>query len=65
MPGGNVTQEQEAAYLDVHVAVCAERYRSLELRLERIKRIVWWSSTMLMPGMGGVIGKLMSMRGVL
>lgn len=27
-----MTQEQEAEHLDVHVAVCAERYKSLEQR---------------------------------
>ena len=60
-----MTQEQEAEHLDMHVAVCAERYKSLEQRLDRIERIVWWSSTMLMTGMGGVILKLMTMKGAL
>ncbi len=60
-----MTQEQEAEHLDMHVAVCAERYKALEQRLDRIERIVWWSSTMLMTGMGGIIFKLMTMKGVL
>jgi hypothetical protein len=60
-----MTQEQEAQHLDTHVAVCAERYKALEQRLDRIERIVWWSSTMLMTGMGGVIIKLMTMKGAL
>jgi len=48
--------------LEVHVAVCAERYKTLEQRLDRIEKIVWWSSTMLMAGMGGVIFKLVTFK---
>lgn len=50
-----MTQEQEAEHLDVHVAVCAERYRSLEHRLDRIERVMWWMLTTLIMALGGVI----------
>lgn len=60
-----MSEESESEHLDLHVAVCAERYKALEQRLDRIERIVWWSSTMLMTGMGGVILKLITMKGVL
>lgn len=60
-----MSEESESEHLDLHVAVCAERYKALEQRLDRIERIVWWSSTMLMTGMGGVILKLVTMKGVL
>lgn len=50
-----MTQEQEAEHLDVHVAVCAERYRSLEHRLDRIERVMWWMLTTLILALGGVI----------
>lgn len=60
-----MSEEAEAENLEVHVAVCAERYKSLSQRLDRIERIVWWSSTMLMTGMGGVILKLVTMKGAL
>ena len=58
-----MSEETEAEHLDLHVAVCAERYKALEYRLDRIERIVWWSSTMLMTGMGGMIFKLMTIKG--
>ena len=32
--------DTESEHLDVHVAVCAERYRSLEMRLDRIERVM-------------------------
>jgi hypothetical protein len=65
MSGGIMTHEQEAEDLDVHVAVCAERYKSLEYRLDRIERVLWWSTTILMTGMGGIIFKLITLRGIL
>ncbi|MBL0319354.1 MAG: hypothetical protein IPP74_08725 [Alphaproteobacteria bacterium] len=60
-----MTQEQESQHLDMHVALCAERYKSLEQRLDRIERVMWWTSTVLMTGMGGVIFKLMTIKGIL
>ena len=60
-----MTHEKEAEDLDVHVAVCAERYKSLEYRLDRIERALWWSTTILMTGMGGIIFKLITLRGIL
>lgn len=57
-----MSEETEAENLEVHVAVCAERYKSLSQRLDRIERIVWWSSTMLMTGMGGLIFKIATMK---
>ena len=63
MPGGNVTQEQEAEHLDVHVAVCAERYKSLELRLERIERVMWWMLTTLILSLSGMLFELVVLIG--
>ncbi len=57
-----MSEQTEAENLEVHVAVCAERYKSLSQRLDRIERIVWWSSTMLMTGMGGLIFKIATMK---
>ena len=50
-----MTQEQEAEHLDVHVAVCAERYKSLEGRLDRIERVMWWMLTTLILALGGML----------
>ena len=63
--GKTMTEETESENLEVHVAVCAERYKSLSQRLDRIEKIVWWSSTMMMTGMGGVIIKLVTLKGAL
>lgn len=53
-----MTHEQEAENLDVHVAVCAERYRSLELRLDRIERVMWWMLSTLIIALGGMLLEL-------
>lgn len=49
-----MTHNQENENLDVHVAVCAERYRSLEMRLDRIERVMWWMLTTLILALGGM-----------
>jgi hypothetical protein len=63
MPGGNMTQEQEAEHLDVHVAVCAERYKSLEQRLDRTPRVMWWMLTTLILALGGMLFELIVLLG--
>jgi len=63
MPGGTMTQEQEAEHLDVHVAVCAERYKSLEGRLDRIERVMWWMLTTLILALGGMLFELVVLVG--
>jgi len=50
-----MTQEQEADHLDIHVAVCAERYKSLEQRLDRIERVMWWMLSTLILALGGMV----------
>lgn len=58
-----MTQEQEAEHLDVHVAVCAERYKSLEQRLDRIERVMWWMLTTLILALGGMLFELVVLLG--
>jgi hypothetical protein len=58
-----MTQEQEAEHLDVHVAVCAERYKSLEGRLDRIERVMWWMLTTLILALGGMLFELVVLVG--
>ena len=58
-----MTQEQEADHLDVHVAVCAERYKSLEQRLDRIERVMWWMLTTLILALGGMTFELVVLIG--
>jgi hypothetical protein len=52
-PEEPMTHEQETEHLNVHVAVCAERYKSLESRLDRIERVMWWMLTTLIMALGG------------
>ena len=58
-----MTQEQEAEHLDVHVAVCAERYKSLEHRLDRIERVMWWMLTTLIISLSGMTFELVALIG--
>jgi len=56
-------EEVEAEKLDVHVAVCAERYKSLEGRLDRIERVMWWMLTTLVMAMGGMLFEMFILIG--
>jgi len=58
-----MTNEQEAKHLDVHVAVCAERYKSLEQRLDRIERVMWWMLSTLILALGGMLFELVVLLG--
>ncbi len=58
-----MTQESEAEHLDVHVAVCAERYKSLEQRLDRIERVMWWMLSTLVMAMGGMLFEMFILIG--
>ncbi len=56
--GGKMSHPSESEHLDVHVAVCAERYRSLEIRLDRIERVMWWMLSTLIIALGGMLSQL-------
>ena len=62
-PEESMTQEQEAEHLNVHVAVCAERYKSLEQRLDRIERVMWWMLTTLILALGGMAFEMVILFG--
>jgi len=49
-----MTDPAEAEHLQVHVAVCGERYKSLESRLDRIERVMWWMLSTLIIALGGM-----------
>ncbi len=53
-----MSHEQEAEHLDLHVAVCAQRYKALEQRLDRIERVMWWMLTTLILALGGMLFEL-------
>tara|TARA_B100000989_G_C19467758_1_gene439177 strand:+ start:105 stop:299 length:195 start_codon:yes stop_codon:yes gene_type:complete len=63
MPGGKMNTENETNSLPTHVAVCQERYKSLESRLARIEKILWWWGTMIVTGLVGIIIKLTFISG--
>lgn len=58
-----MTQEQESEHLDVHVAVCAERYKALEQRLDRIERVMWWMLSTLILALGGMVFQMIILFG--
>ena len=41
--------------LDTHVALCSERYRTLERRILRLEKITLWATAASLTGMAGVI----------
>ena len=49
-----MTDPAESEHLEVHVAVCGERYKSLEGRLDRIERAIWWMLTTLIIALGSM-----------
>jgi hypothetical protein len=54
----NADVSSESEHLPIHVAKCEERYKTLELRLGRLERAIYWSTGILITGMGGIIAKL-------
>jgi hypothetical protein len=56
-------EEVEAEKLEVHVAVCAERYKSLEGRLDRIERVMWWMLSTLIMAMSGMLFEMFILIG--
>ncbi|MEK6747511.1 MAG: hypothetical protein AABY33_10835 [Pseudomonadota bacterium] len=58
-----MTEQQEAENLEVHVAVCAERYKSLGQRLERIEKVMWWMLTTLILALMGMLFQLVILIG--
>lgn len=45
----------ESESLDTHVALCSERYRTLERRILRLEKITLWATAASLTGMAGVI----------
>ena len=58
-----MSTEDESNNLPTHVAVCQERYKSLERRLGRIEKIIWWWGTLIVSGLVGIIIKLAIING--
>ena len=58
-----MTLEQEAENLNVHVVACAERFKALEQRLDRIERVMWWMLTTLILALGGMLFELVILIG--
>lgn len=58
-----MSEETEAENLEVHVAVCAERYKSLSQRLDRIERVMWWMLSTIIMAMGGMLFEMFILIG--
>ena len=52
---GTELMDIESESLDTHVALCSERYRTLERRILRLEKITLWSTAASLTGMAGVI----------
>lgn len=52
-------RDAETRSLDVHVAACAERYRTLFNRIKRIEKIIWIAVVGLIANLAVVIGGLL------
>lgn len=50
-----MTSSAERGNLEAHVALCAERYKSLEARIQRLEKIVLWTAAASLTGMAAVI----------
>ncbi len=53
--GGSELMDIESESLDTHVALCSERYRTLERRILRLEKITLWATAASLTGMAGVI----------
>lgn len=58
-----MSTEDESHNLPTHVAVCQERYKSLERRLGRLEKVIWWWGTLIVSGLVGIIIKLTIING--
>ncbi len=54
-----MTEQGESEHLQVHVAVCGERYKSIVSRLDRIERVMWWMLSTIILALGGMSFELM------
>jgi 4-diphosphocytidyl-2C-methyl-D-erythritol kinase len=48
------------AKLNSHEAVCAERYTQIQLRLDRLEKVIIWFAGVMITGMGGIIYSLLT-----
>lgn len=62
-PEKSMPSDRESSHLEVHVAVCAERYKALEYRLDRIERVLWWMLSTLILSLGGMVFELVILMG--
>ncbi|MCC7260035.1 MAG: hypothetical protein IT567_03270 [Alphaproteobacteria bacterium] len=58
-----MANDQESSHLEVHVAICTERYKALEQRLDRIERVLWWMLSTLILSLGGMVFELIILMG--
>ena len=52
---GAELMDVESGSLTTHVALCSERYRTLERRILRLEKITLWATAASLTGMAGVI----------
>jgi len=48
------------AKLNSHEAVCAERYEQIQMRLDRLEKVIIWFAGAMLTGMAGIIYSLLT-----
>ena len=51
--------DETLAKLNSHEAVCAERYAQINVRLDRLEKVIIWFAGAMLTGMAGIIYSLL------
>ena len=51
--------DETLAKLNSHEAVCAERYIQINVRLDRLEKVIIWFAGAMLTGMAGIIYSLL------
>ena len=52
--------DETLAKLNSHEAVCAERYEQIQLRLDRLEKVIIWFAGGMLAGMGSITYSLLT-----
>lgn len=52
--------DETLAKLNSHEAVCAERYAQINVRLDRLEKVLIWFAGAMLTGMAGIIYSLLT-----
>jgi len=52
--------DETIAKLNSHEAVCAERYAQIQMRLDRLEKVIMWFAGAMIMGMGSITYSLLT-----